>query len=128
MATILVVEDSSSAREVVLRLLTRQGYTAIPASCAAEALHILQQTTPNLMLLDVMMPEMDGLALLQHLRGQPAYKDLPVIMMTALSDDTRRARANELGVKAYLVKSLFSLDELIYHIELNTPHTNPLAH
>jgi DNA-binding response OmpR family regulator len=68
---------------------------------------------PDLVLLDVMMPEMDGITMLQEMREEPQYKELPVILLTALSDETRMKKARELGVREYLVKTRFSYDELV---------------
>ena len=127
MHTVLVVEDSPCAREVVLRLLKHEGYNAVGASCASEAINALRQTPTDLMLLDVMMPETDGFTLLAGLRASPDFKDLPVIMLTALSDEERMARARELGVKAYLIKSRFSFDDLMAQISnIVRPHSSPV--
>src|SRR6266513_2833433 len=113
MSTVLVVEDSPVAREVVMKILQREGYEVLGACNGVEAMDLLQSTTPDLMLLDVMMPEKDGITLLQELRDEPQYKELPVILLTALSDETRMKRARELGVCEYLVKTRFSYDELV---------------
>jgi CheY-like chemotaxis protein len=113
MSTVLVVEDSPVAREVVMKILEREGYDVVGACNGLEALDCVHAQTPDLMLLDVMMPEMDGMALLQELRGEPRYRELPVILLTALSDEGRMKRAQELGVCEYLVKTRFSYDELV---------------
>jgi CheY-like chemotaxis protein len=115
-STVLVVEDSSVAREVVMKILQREGYTVVGAANGLEALARLHSATPDLVLLDVMMPEMDGMTLLEELRDEPQYKKLPVILLTALSDEGRMSRARELGVCEYLVKTRFSYDELIDHV------------
>jgi CheY-like chemotaxis protein len=116
MSTVLVVEDSPVAREVVMKILEREGYNVIGASNGLEALDRLHREIPDLVLLDVMMPEMDGMTLLEELRDEPQYKELPIILLTALSDDGRISRAKELGVREYLVKTRFSYDELIDHV------------
>jgi len=113
MSTVLVVEDSPVAREVVMKILQREGYDVVGACNGLEALDLLHTQIPDLMLLDVMMPEMDGMTLLQELRDEPQYKELPVILLTALSDENRMKRAKELGVREYLVKTRFSYDELV---------------
>src|SRR4051812_7177419 len=112
-STVLVVEDSNAAREVVMRILQHEGYNVIGVSNGLEALAQVHSQTPDLVLLDVMMPEMDGLPLLQELCHEPQYKELPVILLTALSDQSRINRARELGVREYLVKTRFSYDELL---------------
>ncbi len=115
MSTVLVVEDSSVAREVVMKILQREGYEVVGASNGVEAMDFLHSDAdrPDLVLLDVMMPEKDGITLLQELRTEPEYKELPVILLTALSDEGRMKKARELGVREYLVKTRFSYDELI---------------
>ena len=115
MSTVMVVEDSPVAREVVMKILQREGYDVVGACNGVEAMDLLQATSniPDLVLLDVMMPEKDGITLLQELRDQPQYKELPVILLTALSDEARMKKARELGVCEYLVKTRFSYDELV---------------
>jgi len=115
MSTVLVVEDSPVAREVVMKILQREGYDVVGACNGVEAMDFLHSDadTPDLVLLDVMMPEMDGITMLQELRDEPQYKELPVILLTALSDEGRMKRARELGVSEYLVKTRFSYDELV---------------
>ena len=115
MSTVLVVEDSPVAREVVMKILQREGYDVVGACNGVEAMDFLHSAsnTPDLVLLDVMMPEKDGMTMLQELRDEPQYKELPVILLTALSDDIRMKKARELGVCEYLVKTRFSYDELI---------------
>jgi len=113
MSTVLVVEDSPVAREVVMKILQREGYDVVRAANGVEALDCLHSQTPDLVLLDVMMPEKDGMTLLQEMRDEPQYKELPVILLTALSDEGRMKKAKELGVCEYLVKTRFSYDELV---------------
>src|SRR5687768_12644331 len=110
MSTVLVVEDSPAAREVVMRILRREGYDVIGASNGLEALDSIHDRHPDLVLLDVMMPEMDGMSVLARLRQDAETADLPVILITALSDEKRMNRARELGARDYLVKSQFSYD------------------
>ena len=121
MGTVLVVEDSSASREIVMRILRRQGYNVLGAASASEALDVLGQSHPDLMLLDVMMPEMDGLALLQKLKADRETREVPVILLTALSDEERMKQAKKLGAEAYLVKTRFSYDELLDHVRRHVP-------
>ncbi|MGE5609649.1 MAG: response regulator [Bacillota bacterium] len=114
--TVLVVEDSTTTREVVVKILRREGYNAIGAADGDEAWALLRHAMPDLVLLDVMMPGMDGMTLLTKLREQPTLRELPVIMLTALSDDGRMDSAKRLGATAYLVKTRFSYDELLEQV------------
>src|SRR2546421_12180972 len=105
MSTVLVVEDSPVAREVVMKILEREGYNVVGACNGLEALDGLHAQIPDLMLLDVMMPEMDGMTLLQELRHEPQYKEMPVSLLTALSDENRIERARAFGASAYLART-----------------------
>ena len=96
-----------------MRILRREGYEVIGASNGVEALDTIHDRHPDLVLLDVMMPEMDGMSVLAKLRQEPETADLPVILITALSDEKRMNRARELGARDYLVKSQFSYDDLL---------------
>ena len=122
MGTVLVVEDSAPAREVVMRILRREGYTVIGASDGVEAWDSVHTTIPDLVLLDLMMPGMDGMTLLTKLRKEPGLKDLPVIMLSALSDESRIKRAKELGAQDYLVKTCFTYDDLLKRVEQHVRH------
>jgi len=72
--------------------------------------------TPDLILLDVLMPELDGLEMLEVLHADPRWKALPVVMLTAVSDINCIRRAEQLGAKAYLVKATFSVAEMLGHV------------
>lgn len=115
MSTVLIVEDSQSARDVMARILRLEGFEVLSAADAFEAKRALDENSPDVVLLDVMMPQMDGMDLLAELRRQPRTRDLPVIIVSALSDEDRRRQASELGAD-YLVKSLFTYDDLINRV------------
>jgi len=122
MARILVVEDSEGARQMVSRLLEMDGYETVCVSNGVEALESLAQGPPaDLILLDVMMPEMDGLTFLSQIRENPTWKRLPVIMMTARLDAETQDRATVLGATDYLVKARFTADEMLKHIKRQLP-------
>ena len=122
MGTVLVVEDFDAAREVVMRILSREGYNVIGAADGLEAWDTVHTSTPDLVLLDLMMPGMDGMTLLTKLRGEPGFEDLPVIMLSALSDEARMRKAKELGAQDYLVKSRFTYDDLVRRVEQHVRH------
>lgn len=113
MATVMVVDDTAVIREAVARLLRREGFQTICAANGKEALAHLQQISPDLVLLDVMMPVMDGLRCLEELRSNPKWQTLPVIMMTALCDDESHERAEGLGVQDYIVKARISAGQML---------------
>ena len=82
--TILVVDDVATNVMLVQAILRKEGYSILTTDSGAKALRIVSEKHPNLILLDIMMPEMDGYEVLQHLKGNPDTKDIPVIIMSAL--------------------------------------------
>lgn len=110
---VLIVDDTDSAREVAERILRFHGVQAVGARSGDEALLILDDLDPDLMLLDVSMPGMDGLSLLAVLRDDPRWHELPVVMMTAICDEQSVSRARELGACEYLVKADFTAPRML---------------
>lgn len=104
--TILTVEDSPNIRRLIAYNLQRAGYTVLEAGDGKEAVRQLQKTVPDLIVLDIRMPEMDGFQLLELMRKYPKAAAIPVVMMTALSQPADVDRALALGVVDYLVKPL----------------------
>jgi chemosensory pili system protein ChpA (sensor histidine kinase/response regulator) len=101
---VLVVDDSLFIRRTLELQLTRAGYQVRAARDGLEALHIISQDQPQLVLLDIEMPQLDGYGLLSILRGQLRFKDIPVAMLTSRAADKHRQHAMDLGANAYLVK------------------------
>ena len=103
---VMVVDDSPSVRRVVTNLIKNAGWSAVPAKDGLEALETLQRATslPDLILLDIEMPRMDGYELLSTLRGQEAFRELPVVMVTSRAGDKHRRKALDLGATGYVVK------------------------
>jgi len=108
MATILVVDDEPIVREVVVRYLEREGYTTLEADHGDRARELLQQQTPDLVVLDVMLPGTDGLELCRWIRDR---SELPVILLTARGEEADRIVGLELGADDYVTKP-FSPREL----------------
>ena len=119
---ILVVDDTADCREPLARLLEISGYNPTTAVNGLDALAHLDSDQPDLILLDLMMPGMDGFTLLSRLRTEPALQNLPVIMLSALSDEKRMTRAKELGARDYLVKTCFTYDDLLRRVEQHCKH------
>jgi CheY-like chemotaxis protein/KaiC/GvpD/RAD55 family RecA-like ATPase len=101
---ILVVDDSDEVRLLASRILEREGYQVTAADSGVSALKIVQTVVPDLVLSDIMMPEVDGYRLLERLRDDPRLTAIPVIFLSALGDATSLERGNRLGVEHYLVK------------------------
>jgi chemosensory pili system protein ChpA (sensor histidine kinase/response regulator) len=100
----LVVDDSITVRRVTQRLLERNGMRVLTAKDGVEAMALLQDHVPDVILLDIEMPRMDGYEVAAHVRNDPRLVDVPIIMITSRMGDKHRARAIELGVDDYLGK------------------------
>ena len=100
----LVVDDSITVRRVTQRLLERNGMRVITAKDGLEAVSVLQDEVPDVILLDIEMPRMDGYEVASHVRNDPRLKDIPIVMITSRVSEKHRARAIELGVNEYLGK------------------------
>ena len=103
-ATVMVVDDSLTVRRVTQRLLERQGYTVSLAKDGVDALRRMQETRPDLMLLDIEMPRMDGFDLASNLRASAATRAIPIIIITSRTAEKHRRLAFEIGVNEYLGK------------------------
>ena len=110
--TIMVVDDSLTVRRVTQRLLERQGYIVLLAKDGVDALRQLQDVKPDVMLVDIEMPKMDGYDLTRNIRGARATAGIPIIMITSRTAEKHRSMAFELGVNEYLGKP-YQEDELL---------------
>jgi chemosensory pili system protein ChpA (sensor histidine kinase/response regulator) len=100
----MVVDDSITVRRVTQRLLERNGMRVITARDGMDAVTLLQDNVPDIILLDIEMPRMDGYEVAAHVRNDPRLRDVPIIMITSRVGEKHRARAIELGVDDYLGK------------------------
>lgn len=113
--TIMVVDDSLTVRKITSRLLQREGYDVITAKDGLDALQMLQQHKPDLMLLDIEMPRMDGFELTKVMRSDELMANIPIIMITSRTATKHRELAASLGVNAYMGKP-FQEDSLLAKI------------
>jgi chemosensory pili system protein ChpA (sensor histidine kinase/response regulator) len=113
--TVMIVDDSLTVRKITGRLLAREGYNVLTAKDGVDALEQLQDTAPDVMLVDIEMPRMDGFDLTRNVRGDRRLKRIPIIMITSRTADKHRAYAKEIGVNVYLGKP-YQEDELLAHI------------
>lgn len=102
--TILVVEDSPTSRKVIGMVLARQGHTIIEAKTGAEAMQYLDEQVPDLVLLDVMLPDMNGYEVLARLRQSPGSAEVPVVMLTGKNKPSDRLQGLFHGTNEYLTK------------------------
>jgi chemosensory pili system protein ChpA (sensor histidine kinase/response regulator) len=112
---IMVVDDSLTVRKITSRILSRAGYQVMTATDGVDALEKMQEFTPNVMILDIEMPRMDGFALVRELRRVPETENLPIIMITSRTANKHREYAKQLGVNTYLGKP-YQEDELLQKI------------
>ena len=115
---VMVVDDSITVRKVTTRLLERNGFKVLTAKDGVDAMGQLQETLPDMMLLDIEMPRMDGFELATHMRNDERLKHVPIIMITSRTGDKHRERARQIGVNNYLGKPYQENDLLdsIQHI------------
>ena len=121
---VLVVDDTDSARDIAERILRFYGVQTIGARSGPEALDLLDQISPDLILLDISMPDMDGLTLLEHIRNDSRWQDIPVVMMTAMTDKESVKRAFGLGACEYLVKAEFSAPRMLEVVNRYAKHAS----
>jgi DNA-binding response OmpR family regulator len=102
---VLLVEDDAALAQMYRVKLERDGYTVEVAGDGEQALGKLADRLPDLIFLDIRLPKMDGLALLERLRSSSRTKNLPVVIVSNYSEDELKARGMELGALEYLIKS-----------------------
>ena len=116
MSTILVVDDMPIFRDPIAATLRLAGFETVCAANGRDALAAAKTHRPDVILLDVAMPVMDGIACLRALRVDPDLGKTPVILLTAMSDKRYVVEAGKLGVQDYLLKSAFSMQELLTRV------------
>jgi signal transduction histidine kinase/DNA-binding LacI/PurR family transcriptional regulator/CheY-like chemotaxis protein len=125
--TILVVDDDPGTLDLHSRLVEQTGCGVLTARNGREALALLEHSRPDLILLDLMMPEMDGFAVLDALRARESTRDIPVVILTArLLSDADLERCNR-GVASILGKGLFTAQEMLQHLEAALERRSPLG-
>jgi CheY-like chemotaxis protein len=125
---ILVVDDHQDVAQGLVRLLQRSGYQAEAVDDGETALRFLEHIRPEAVLLDVMMPEMDGLQVLRAIRQDALCGDVPVVMFSADGTEARKQEALELGANGYLVKGMADWYDLRTYIDrtVRPQNTDPL--
>ena len=128
MSLILIVDDHAATREPLAKLLRYEGYETAVASNGAEALEALRERRPDLVLLDLLMPKMDGLTFLAEARREPHGEGLPVIVVTGgLSVSQIRQAGTMPGVVEIMSKARFTVDGLLARIRAHLGEAAPLA-
>ncbi|MFZ2192681.1 MAG: response regulator [Candidatus Moraniibacteriota bacterium] len=114
---ILVVEDEVSLRNVLVEKLKSEDFDVIEARNGEEGLEISISQKPNLILLDIIMPKMDGLTMLEKLREDSWGKKVPVVILTNLSSGMEMSKSAENGVSSYLVKTDWKLEDVVKKVK-----------
>jgi chemosensory pili system protein ChpA (sensor histidine kinase/response regulator) len=113
---VMVVDDSITMRRVASKLLERNNYEVVTAKDGVDALSQLEEVKPDVMLLDIEMPRMDGFELATHMQNENLYADIPIIMITSRTGEKHRARALQIGIASYMGKP-YQEEELIDNIQ-----------
>jgi CheY-like chemotaxis protein len=116
-STILVVDHAAMCRELLAAVLGSHKYRVRTAANGREALVAVGEQIPDLILLDIDLPELDGLAILRVLRSNPQYKDIPCMVLTSVAERDSVLESRRLGANDYMLKSHFSLDDLLTRIQ-----------
>jgi len=114
---ILLVDDDLTLREMYDERLKAEGFDIIQASNGEEAMRKARESKPSIILLDIMMPKVNGFDVLKDLKADPDLKDIPVIVLTALIQDVDRVQGKKLGAADYIVKSETMPGEVITKIK-----------
>jgi CheY-like chemotaxis protein len=114
---ILIVEDDNFVAEVYSTKLLEMGHEITIAQNGEEGLNILKENTPDLILLDIIMPVMGGIEMLEELKKNEEWKKIPVILLTNVGEKDSIQKVQNLGVQDYLIKSHFTPAEVIEKID-----------
>lgn len=111
--TVLIVEDEQSMQRALKNKLEHAGYQILTASDGEGAMAAMKSTKPDLVLLDLIMPKMDGITVLRQVKADDALRSVPVVILTNLSSGDKVAEAMQLGTFDFLVKANYSLDDVL---------------
>lgn len=114
---VLVIEDDKFLRELFVRKLTTEGFNVRNAIEAKQAFEMLEEDKPEVILLDLILPGMDGFQILEKIKANEEYKDTPVLILSNLGQQEDIDRAMSLGATDFLVKANFTLDEIILRVK-----------
>ena len=117
MKKVLFVEDESALQKALTDILTQAGYKVVSALDGEIGLRLAKSEKPDLILLDIILPRLNGFEVLKKLKENPELKEIPVIVLTNLEKMEDVEKAIELGAKTYLVKTQYTIDEVIEKIK-----------
>lgn len=111
--SVLIVEDEQSMQRALKSKLSHGGYDVTAVADGEEAMNVLKTLTPQLVLLDLIMPRIDGISVLRQMKADERLRSVPVIILTNLSSGDKVAEAMQLGTFDFLVKANYSLDDVL---------------
>lgn len=120
----MIVEDDSFVMDIYQTKLSQEGYTVIEARDGLDAMKKLEKEKPDLILLDIIMPNMDGLEVLKKIKADEKFSSIPVILLTNLSQKEEINLGLGLGANDYLIKSHFTPSEVLEKIKIHLPEKN----
>ncbi len=115
--SVLIIEDDSFLQGLASRKLKADGFEVLNAANHTETFAVLEKQIPTVILLDLLLPEVDGYEILKKIRENPKTKSIPVIVFSNLSEEKDIKKAQDLGIVEFMVKSNFTLDELAQKIK-----------
>jgi len=113
---IMVVEDDAPTREVIVRLLTRENWPVVQAENGRQAIEIMQAAPPSLVLLDLLMPELDGFGVLRAMRVNPDWRDIPVVVLTSIDLTNEIRNLLQQQTNRVFQKGTYSKEELLREV------------
>lgn len=122
MKKILVIEDESALQKTIGDALAQEGYESVPALDGEIGLRLAKEKTPDLILLDLILPKLNGFDVLKSLKEDRAMSGIPVIVLTNLEGMGDVQKALDLGATTYLVKSNYSLEDIITKVKTTFSH------
>ena len=110
---VCIVDDEENIREIYETILKKSGYDVITAANGAEGLKLIKEQRPDVVLADIMMPEVDGIEMISEIRKDKDLIGIPVVVMTNIDNEETFKKAGELSTSFYLIKSLFGPEKVV---------------
>lgn len=117
MKKILIVEDDTFLKNLESSKFNREGFEVLPASSSEDVDRIMAETTPDVVLLDLVLPGVDGFGILKKFKSDEKTKNIPVVIFSNLSDEKDVVKAKEAGATEFIVKANYTLDEIAQKIK-----------
>lgn len=117
MKKILIVEDDTFLKNLESSKFNREGFEVMPATTSEDVERMIAQTVPDVVLLDLVLPGVDGFGILQMLKANEKTKNVPVVIFSNLSDEKDVAKAKAAGAHEFIVKANYTLDEIAQKIK-----------